>query len=148
MFQGSTGLPAQTPLFTPGEPLPQDIELPSPATRGLSTGLQINPSIPCPKTSLCDLIGHTQSFISENQANHGVANKHGVLLKFLLVGLLNGAASPPVVIRMCPPLTTKNWAVYKPLLALGMDKSRKLYKIILRPPMGPRKCCLILQVLK
>lgn len=71
---------------------------------------------PAPKTALCDLIGHTQNFVSENSASQ---SKHGVLLKFVLTGLLSGVAPPPLVMRMCPPLTTKNWAVYQPLLALG-----------------------------
>ena len=41
------------------------------------------------------------------------------MLKFVLTGLLSGVAQPPMVIRMCPPLTTKNWNVYQPLLAMG-----------------------------
>lgn len=45
---------------------------------------------------------------------------HGVVLKFLMTGLLNGMACPITVIRMCPPLTTKNWNLYEPLLAVGM----------------------------
>ncbi|KAH3790794.1 hypothetical protein DPMN_169001 [Dreissena polymorpha] len=44
---------------------------------------------------------------------------HGVVLKFLMTGLLQGLLSPITVIRMCPPLTTKNWNIYKPLLAVG-----------------------------
>ncbi|KAM9325042.1 WD repeat-containing protein 11 [Gastrophryne carolinensis] len=42
-----------------------------------------------------------------------------VHLKFLLTGLLSGLPQPPFVVRMCPPLTTKNIAQYKPLLAVG-----------------------------
>ena len=48
-----------------------------------------------------------------------MGNRHGVMLKFVLTGLFSGVASPCLVIRMCPPLTTKNWNVYQPLLALG-----------------------------
>ncbi|CAH2322762.1 WD repeat-containing 11 [Pelobates cultripes] len=42
-----------------------------------------------------------------------------VHLKFLLTGLLSGLPQPPFVVRMCPPLTTKNITQYKPLLAVG-----------------------------
>ncbi|XP_053306224.1 WD repeat-containing protein 11 [Spea bombifrons] len=42
-----------------------------------------------------------------------------VHLKFLLTGLLSGLPQPPFVVRMCPPLTTKNITQYKPLLAIG-----------------------------
>jgi len=44
---------------------------------------------------------------------------HGVVLKFLMTGLLSGIVSPITVLKMCPPLTTKNWNVYAPLLAVG-----------------------------
>ncbi|MEE6486633.1 hypothetical protein FKM82_014655 [Ascaphus truei] len=42
-----------------------------------------------------------------------------VHLKFLLTGLLSGLPLPQFVVRMCPPLTTKNITQYKPLLAVG-----------------------------
>ncbi|XP_068114117.1 WD repeat-containing protein 11 [Hyperolius riggenbachi] len=42
-----------------------------------------------------------------------------VHLKFLLTGLLSGLPQPPFVVKMCPPLTTKNIAQYRPLLAVG-----------------------------
>jgi hypothetical protein len=35
------------------------------------------------------------------------------------MGMLTGAASPLTVIRMCPPLTTRNWQQYTPLMAAG-----------------------------
>ena len=44
---------------------------------------------------------------------------HGVTLKFLMTGLLNGITTPITVVRMCPPLTTKNWNIYEPMLAVG-----------------------------
>ena len=71
-----------------------------------------------PKMALSDLISQTQSFVSESHAS-GAHGKHGVVLKSVLTGLLSGVAPPPLVVRMCPPLTTKNWNVYTPLLALG-----------------------------
>ena len=43
----------------------------------------------------------------------------GVQLKFLMTGLLNGISSHISVVRMCPPLTNKNWDIYEPILALG-----------------------------
>ncbi|XP_077991912.1 WD repeat-containing protein 11-like isoform X2 [Glandiceps talaboti] len=67
-----------------------------------------------PKMCLSDLIGQVQ-FHCGDQMQQG----RGVVLKFVLVGLLNGVAAPPLVIRMCPPLTTKNYNVYQPLVALG-----------------------------
>ncbi|XP_070541595.1 WD repeat-containing protein 11-like isoform X2 [Ptychodera flava] len=67
-----------------------------------------------PKTCLSDLIGQVQSFGSD-QMQQGKA----IVLKFVLVGLLNGVTAPPLVIRMCPPLTTKNFHQYQPLVALG-----------------------------
>ena len=39
--------------------------------------------------------------------------------KFIMVSLSNTVSSPPTCSVMCPPLTTKNWANYKPLLAVG-----------------------------
>ncbi|KAL5471412.1 hypothetical protein EMCRGX_G029528 [Ephydatia muelleri] len=40
--------------------------------------------------------------------------------RMLLEGLWTGITSYPTSVRMCPPLTTKNWSSYKPLLAIGM----------------------------
>jgi WD repeat-containing protein 11 len=40
-------------------------------------------------------------------------------LRLLVTGLLVSAASPLTVIRMCPPLTTRNWLHYKPIMAGG-----------------------------
>ncbi|EDO36880.1 predicted protein [Nematostella vectensis] len=39
--------------------------------------------------------------------------------KFLMSGLLSSISAPPTCAVMCPPLTTKNWASYKPLVAIG-----------------------------
>lgn len=40
-------------------------------------------------------------------------------LRFLLVGLLTNVQSSPTCATMCPPMTTKNWAEYKPIVAVG-----------------------------
>lgn len=50
---------------------------------------------------------------------------HGVVPKFLMTGLLGGVTAQVTVIRMCPPLTTKNWNIYDPLLAVGMKSLHK-----------------------
>ena len=42
-------------------------------------------------------------------------------LKFLLVGFSPALPETPVQIRMCPPLTTKNYHFYQPLLAVGSN---------------------------
>lgn len=63
--------------------------------------------VPSPKTVLSDMIGH-----------HSTPIGHGHL-KFVMTGLLSGIAPAVTVIRMCPPMTTKNYHVYKPLLAIG-----------------------------
>ena len=86
--------------------------------------LCLNSTVPLPKVALSDMIGHGQPFITESQAN--AATRHGVMFKFVLTGLLSGVAPPPVVIRMCPPLTTKNWNVYQPLLALGKQRENSI----------------------
>ncbi|NXX92969.1 WDR11 protein, partial [Centropus bengalensis] len=51
---------------------------------------------------------------------------HEVHLKFLLTGLLSGLPLPPFVIRMCPPLTTKNIKQYEPILAVGTSNGSVL----------------------
>ena len=37
----------------------------------------------------------------------------------MLAHIYCGLSSTPTVIKMCPPLTTKNWSFYKPLVAVG-----------------------------
>lgn len=39
--------------------------------------------------------------------------------KFIMTSLSSTVSSPPTCAVMCPPLTTKNWANYKPLIAVG-----------------------------
>lgn len=39
--------------------------------------------------------------------------------KFILDGIYEGVSINPLCIRMCPPMTTKNFKTYKPLLAVG-----------------------------
>ncbi len=112
--QGNGGVqPPMSPLYTPGQPPPNQFDFL--ALHGES--LPLTTSKVYPRMALSDLISQTQTFITESQAVS--QSKHGVMLKFVLTGLLSGVAPAPLVIRMCPPLTTKNWNVYQPLLALG-----------------------------
>ena len=46
-------------------------------------------------------------------------NSNNVQLKFAMSGLFTFLGSPPFVLSMCPPLTTKNFLYYKPILAVG-----------------------------
>ena len=98
-----------SPLYTPG--YSHGFDFPP-----LDSGLPITSNVPYPKLVLGDMIGQSQAFVMEHQ---NARPKHGILLKFVWTGLLSGVAPPPLVIRMCPPLTTKNWNVYQPLVAQG-----------------------------
>lgn len=40
-------------------------------------------------------------------------------VKLLMSGVLSNLSNPPFVLRMCPPLTTKNWPEYNPFMASG-----------------------------
>ena len=40
-------------------------------------------------------------------------------LRMLTTGILSGLPPPPFVVRMCPALTMKNMAEYRPLMAVG-----------------------------
>jgi len=120
-YVGNVALSAQSPLYTPGCGSPMNIigDLLPEGNHSLNLGAI---SSSAPKLALSDLISHTPALLTESQANQnslGGVEKHGVLLKFVLVGLLNGLAAPPVVLRMCPALTTKNFTLYQPLLAVG-----------------------------
>ena len=63
-----------------------------------------------PNFSLDDLIPSTID---------GFAKDTTTSVKLLLSGVLSNLSNPPFVLRMCPPLTTKNWPDYKPFLASG-----------------------------
>ncbi|XP_072335440.1 WD repeat-containing protein 11 [Scyliorhinus torazame] len=76
-----------------------------------------------PDLSLDNMIGQSIA-VGEEQPN--VLYQQEVQLKFLLTGLLSGLPLPPFVIRMCPPLTTKNIKNYQPLLAVGTSNGSVL----------------------
>ena len=46
-------------------------------------------------------------------------NTKDLNVKLSLTGIMSNLCNPPFVLRMCPPLTTKNWPEYKPLMASG-----------------------------
>ncbi|XP_022080580.1 WD repeat-containing protein 11-like isoform X4 [Acanthaster planci] len=105
-----------SPLYSPGI-VPgvtnSDFEFLPPLSN--SGGHQI---LPHPKISMADLICQTDVAgdpISTQPQQQG----RGVILKFVLTGLSCGVASVPTIIRMCPPVTTRNLHKYKPLAALG-----------------------------
>ncbi|XP_053406773.1 WD repeat-containing protein 11-like [Mercenaria mercenaria] len=91
----------KSPLYTPGNSANE--------YHGTKT-------VPYPRFALCDMIGQSQLLSPDNES---AVKSHGVSLKFLMTGLLNGINSSITVVRMCPPLTTKNWNLYEPLLAVG-----------------------------
>lgn len=72
--------------------------------------------LPCPKRVLCDMISRSNTFTADGEP---MLKDHGYSLRLVMTGLLNGLISPITVIRMCPPLTTKNFSLYEPLLAVG-----------------------------
>ncbi|XP_035227058.1 WD repeat-containing protein 11-like isoform X2 [Stegodyphus dumicola] len=49
----------------------------------------------------------------------GLKTLKNARFKIFLSGNLSVLAAPPHVIRMCPPVTFRNWAVYKPFMAVG-----------------------------
>lgn len=94
----------KSPLYTPGNS---------------ANEYQGDKIAPHPRFALCDMIGQSQLLnIDSESADKG----HGVGLKFLMTGLLNGINASITVVKMCPPLTTKNWNIYEPLLAVGSQQ--------------------------
>ena len=101
-----------TPLYSPGfSHNYDDFEIVPPPSAGLSNQVQK----PKMKASLADMICQP-----ELKGEVGVQKpERGILFKFVLTGLTSGIAATPTVIRMCPPLTTKNLHIHKPLCAIG-----------------------------
>lgn len=63
--------------------------------------------------SLADMIPPLVQF-------HGsTGQKNQRKMKFQLIGMYRGVAPHPTCLKMCLPLTTKNWAFYKPFAAVG-----------------------------
>ena len=69
----------------------------------------------------CFLIFYfTLSFVSLSDMYAGESTSH-LSLKLVLTGLFQTISAPPLCLRMCPPLTTKNISSYKALLAAGQS---------------------------
>ncbi|KAM6346944.1 WD repeat-containing protein 11 isoform 6-T7 [Alca torda] len=77
-----------------------------------------------PDLSLDNMIAGQGTVAGEEQLKSSFLQE--VHLKFLLTGLLSGLPLPPFVIRMCPPLTTKNINQYEPILAVGTSNGSVL----------------------
>ena len=65
---------------------------------------------------LKDLILPSRLFVSNEVI---VERSEEVQLKFTMSGLLSFLGLPPFVVKMCPPMTTKNYLFHRPLLAVG-----------------------------
>ena len=63
--------------------------------------------------------------LNEDISNETIYNQ----LKLQTTGILGGLLPPPFVVRMCPPLTVKNFSDYRPLIAIGaMNGSMQVSK--------------------
>ena len=63
---------------------------------------------------------HTHTHLHKYTHLTGSTSTYGLLgLRLILGGLWYGISGTPTILRMCPPLTTKNWSYYSPLLAVG-----------------------------
>lgn len=49
----------------------------------------------------------------------GMKPRRNVRFKMFITGNLSALAPPPHVLRMCPPVTFRNWSMYRPLMAVG-----------------------------
>ncbi|ESP00415.1 hypothetical protein LOTGIDRAFT_140712, partial [Lottia gigantea] len=107
----SLNLFPSSPLHTPGAKLPSDkLGIPSDNIQ-----FPVFSSVEYPKVSLADMISQSQLPAFNDSSSRG----HTVQLKFLMTGLINGVTSHVTCIRMCPPLTNKNFATYQPLVVVG-----------------------------
>ena len=63
--------------------------------------------------------------LDEDTCNGTIYNQ----LKLQTTGIFGGLLPPPFVVRMCPPLTVKNFSDYRPLIAIGaMNGSMQVCK--------------------
>ncbi|XP_050396083.2 WD repeat-containing protein 11 [Patella vulgata] len=109
----SLNLFPSSPLHTPGSKLPVN-------TIGAASDINfpVLSNVEYPKCSLADMIGPSQ-LPGGNTNSPRSTRGHSIQLKFLMTGLLNGVTSHVTCLRMCPPLTNKNYSNYRPLVALG-----------------------------
>ncbi|XP_064605109.1 WD repeat-containing protein 11-like [Liolophura sinensis] len=105
-----------SPLYTPGVSLTDFSQLTINNKPEAMAKLPILSDVPYPRLTMADLIGQSQNTMSDSVA---IQPKHTVVMKLLLTGLISGVMGHVSVLRMCPPMTTKNWSYFQPLLALG-----------------------------
>ncbi|XP_013381759.1 WD repeat-containing protein 11 isoform X1 [Lingula anatina] len=104
-------LSGNSPMYTPGHSKVQKFMF-----SAFECQLPLVSNAPFPKSTLNDYIGNTQVCSPDSLASK---SRHGIVFKFVLTGMMSGLGPAPLVIKMCPPLTTKNFSTYKPLLAVG-----------------------------
>jgi len=93
-------------------PNPPSASLPKSLRPTSNHGLNLGGSaLQSPVMTLADLVGMVDDCAAAGSSGGGV--------RLMLTGLLTGLLSSPTILRMCPPLTTKNFSVYRPLLAVG-----------------------------
>lgn len=104
---------SSSPLYSPGgsQNMNGDFELLPPLGANLDQNLK---NLPQPKMFIGDLIQSPERYEGSNHISG-----RSVSLKFVLTGFVSGVSIMPTIIRMCPPLTTKNFHIYKPLVAIG-----------------------------
>lgn len=78
-------------------------------------------------SSLSDIIAPSCSIDPQEsiEQNSGVWSEL-TGMKYMMVGILNSLSCQVTAIRMCPPLTQKNWPHYRPLLAVGLQSGNIL----------------------
>lgn len=104
---------SSSPLYSPGgsQNVNGDFELLPPLGANLDQNLK---NLPQPKMFIGDLIQSPERYEGSSHISG-----RSVSLKFVLTGFVSGVSIMPTIMRMCPPLTTKNFHIYKPLLAIG-----------------------------
>ena len=100
-------------MFTPGATLPSAVQ----NVTLEKIEFPVITNTPYPKMVLTDMIGPSQFPVIDGLRSD--VKGHSVQLKFIMTGLLQGIHAHITCMRMCPPLTNKNWNVYEPRLALG-----------------------------
>lgn len=88
-------------------------DLPKTMLSSSNHGLNLNTTTQSPVLTLTDLV----STVDDDR--QGNAERPGTAIRLMLTGLLTGLLPAPAILRMCPPLTTKNFSVYRPFLAVG-----------------------------
>jgi len=88
-------------------------DLPKSMLSSSNHGLNLDTAPQSPVLTLTDLV----SMVDDDR--QGKVERPGTAIRLMLTGLLTGLLPAPAILRMCPPLTTKNFSVYRPLLSVG-----------------------------